>query len=188
MRVLLVADRADRFAPALQALRQAGVESVQEMEGALGLLRRVADFQPDIILIDTESPSRDVLESLCVVNSHAPRPMLMFSADASDASISAAMAAGVSIYSVEGIDAARLEPIMRIASARFHHDRQLSEKLGVSEHKQRERQAIDTAKGLLMARDALSEAEAYRRLRSQAMRDRRSLWEVANELLKHWPA
>jgi len=110
MRVLVIADSNDRIDPAVTALRQAGIESVQEMEGAIGLLRRVADFQPDVILIDTASPSRDVLESLCVVNSHAPRPMLMFSADDSDDSIAAALAAGVTVYSVEGINAQRLGP------------------------------------------------------------------------------
>lgn len=186
MRVLVIADSNDRIDPAVAALRQAGIDSVQEMEGALGLLRRVADFQPDIILIDTASPSRDVLESLCVVNSHAPRPMVMFTNDDSDASISAAMAAGVTIYSVEGIDASKLPPIMRIAAARFRQDQQWSTKLDAIEHKQRERQSVDTAKGLLMARDGLNEANAYRKLRNTAMKDRRSLVEVATELLKRW--
>lgn len=187
MRVLVVADSNERIDPAVAALRQAGIDSVQEMEGALGLLRRVAEFQPDLILIDTASPSRDVLESLCVVNSHAPRPMVMFSADDSDDSIAAAIAAGVSLYTVEGIGASRIEPIMRIAMARFRQDRQLTDRLDASERKRRERQAIDTAKGLLMARDKLSEQQAYRLLRERAMTSRRSLSEIATELLQRWP-
>ncbi|NQD36582.1 ANTAR domain-containing protein [Permianibacter sp. IMCC34836] len=186
MRVLVVADSNDRIDPVVAALRQAGIESVQEMEGAIGLLRRVADFQPDLILIDTASPSRDVLESLCVVNSHAPRPMLMFSNDDSDASISAAMAAGVSIYSVEGIDASKLPPIMRIAAARFRQDQQRLTELDAITQQQHERQSVATAKGLLMARDGLNEETAYRKLRDRAMRNRRSLAEVASDLLKRW--
>ncbi len=187
MRVLVIADSNDRIDPAVAALREAGIDSVQEMEGALGLLRRVADFQPDIILIDTASPSRDVLESLCVVNTYAPRPMVMFTSDDTDDSIAAAIAAGVTIYSVEGIAANRLEPIMRIAMARFRQDQRQADKLDASERKQRERQAVDTAKGLLMARDGLSEQAAYRVLRKQAMSSRRSLLEVATDLLQQWP-
>jgi two-component system, response regulator / RNA-binding antiterminator len=188
MRVLVIADSNDRIDPAVEALRQAGVESVQEMEGALGLLRRVADFQPDIILIDTASPSRDVLESLCVVNTYAPRPMVMFTSDDSDDSIAAAIAAGVTIYSVEGIDATRLEPVMRIATARFRQEQKISGKWSDATLKQRERQSVDTAKGLLMARDGLNEENAYRVLREAAMKSRRSLVEVATDLLRRWQA
>ena len=186
MRVLVIADSNERIDPAVAALRQAGIESVQEMEGAIGLLRRVADFQPDIILIDTASPSRDVLESLCVVNSHAPRPMLMFSADDSDDSIAAALAAGVSVYSVEGISAQRLEPVLRIAMARFHQDQRQSAQQHANAERQQQRQTIDTVKGMLMARQDLTEQQAYQWLREQAMQSRRSLWELAAELLRRW--
>lgn len=186
MRVLVIADSNDRIDPAVTALRQAGIESVQEMEGAIGLLRRVADFQPDVILIDTASPSRDVLESLCVVNSHAPRPMLMFSADDSDDSIAAALAAGVTVYSVEGISAQRLEPVLRIAMARFLQDQRQTAQHQLTMQRQQQRQTIDTVKGMLMAREELTEQQAYQWLRDQAMQRRRSLSELASELLRQW--
>lgn len=186
MRVLVIADSNDRIDPAVTALRQAGIESVQEMEGAIGLLRRVADFQPDVILIDTASPSRDVLESLCVVNSHAPRPMLMFSADDSDDSIAAALAAGVTVYSVEGISAQRLEPVLRIAMARFLQDQRQTAQHQLTMQRQQQRQTIDTAKGMLMAREDMTEQQAYQWLREQAMQSRRTLWELASELLRQW--
>ena len=62
MRVLVITERNDRIDPVVVALRQAGMDSVQEMEGALGLLRRVASFQPDIILIPEVPLDMDQLE------------------------------------------------------------------------------------------------------------------------------
>ncbi len=200
MRVLVVVDEpseseeqhagehAARGADAVAALRAAGIESVQEMAGAIGLLRRVADFQPDIILIDTASPSRDVLESLCVVNTFAPMPMLMFTPDDSDASIRAALAAGVTVYSVTGVDTGKLSSVLRIANARFQQQQQLTEQLASNAQKQQQQRAIDTAKGLIMARENLDEAAAYKRLRALAMNSRRSLAEIAEDLLRQPPA
>ena len=186
MRVLIIGDSHEHIEPVVTALRDAGIESVQEMEGALGLLRRVADFQPDIILIDTASPSRDVLESLCVVNQHAPRPMLMFTADDSDDSIAAALAAGVTVYSVEGISAQRLGPVLRIAMARFRHDQRQVTQRQRDAARQQQRQLVDTVKGMVMARQQLTEQQAYQWLREQAMANRRSLSEWASELLRRW--
>ena len=83
------------------------------------LPRVVESERPDVVIIDTESPSRDTLEQLAVMNETAPRPVLMFSNDADQQLIRAAVGAGVTAYLVEGLATERLAPILEVALARF---------------------------------------------------------------------
>ena len=111
LKVLVVDDtpgRASALREALSGVR--GVEVACTLESPLELLERVAEHAPDVVLIDTESPSRDVLEQLAAVSATAPRPVVIFTDDAQDSSIRAALRAGVSAYVVEGISAAPARP------------------------------------------------------------------------------
>jgi len=79
----------------------------------------VAQLQPDVIIIDTESPSRDTLEQICVMSRDDPRTILMFTHDGETEKIRAATKAGVSAYVVGGLDSKRLKPIMDAAMVRL---------------------------------------------------------------------
>jgi response regulator NasT len=89
----------------------------------------VAEAAPDIVLIETESPSRDVLEQLATMSETAPRPVVLFTDDAEHEAIRAALRAGVSAYIVDGISTERLSPIMRVAMERFDADQRLLSEL-----------------------------------------------------------
>ena len=97
LRVLVVDDTPDRASALREALSAMdGVVVACTLESPLELLEKVAEHRPDVVLIDTESPSRDVLEQLAAVSSTAPRPVVLFADDAQDTSIRAALRAGVS--------------------------------------------------------------------------------------------
>ena len=80
------------------ALVAAGYQVVAEERSPGRLLERVGEVRPDVIIIDTASPSRDVLEQLVVVSRDDPRPVVMFTDDAQRDSIHAAINAGVTAY------------------------------------------------------------------------------------------
>src|SRR5438128_11819986 len=103
LRVMLVDDANKDLAPLRSALTEAGCLVVAEESSALRIPARVGDVQPDIIIIDTESPTRDVLEQLCVVTQDAPRPIVMFTDESDSAQIQAAIQAGVTAYIVAGM-------------------------------------------------------------------------------------
>ena len=105
LRVLLVNDTNKQVGSLRTALVQAGCDVVEEVSSALMIPKRVAELKADIVIIDTESPSRDVLEQICVMTQDAPRPIVMVSEDTQPAAIKAAIKAGVSAYVVEDIDA-----------------------------------------------------------------------------------
>ena len=184
LKVLLVDDtpgRASALKRALSAME--GVEVTCTLETPLELLQRVAEHRPDIVLIDTESPSRDVLEQLAAVSSSAPRPVVMFTDDAEGDAIRASLKAGVSAYIVDGISGKRLAPIMRVAMERFEADQQLRAELEDAKLRLEERKLVERAKGILMKQRDASEDEAYALLRSLAMQRGIRLGEAARQVI-----
>jgi response regulator NasT len=148
------------------------------------LHRRVESERPDVIIIDTESPSRDTLEQLAVMKATAPRPVLMFSNDANQQLIRDAVSAGVTAYLVEGLATEKLAPILEVALARFAQEAQLRERLAEVENELAERKLIDRAKRLLMDQQKLAEHAAYASLRKRAMNQGVKLAEIARQIVE----
>jgi response regulator NasT len=136
-----------------------------------------------VIIIDTESPSRDTLEHIVVMGQHKPRPIVMFSADHASEAIEAAVRAGVSAYMVDGIDVSLIKPIVSAAVANFNEFQRLKTELAQTASKLEERKLVERAKGFLMKQKNLGEDEAYHAMRKLAMERNLRLAEVARQLL-----
>ncbi|AYZ62258.1 ANTAR domain-containing protein [Burkholderia multivorans] len=183
LRVLLVTDTQKPIGDLRDALARLGYEMLNEVATPARLPAAVEAQRPDVVIIDTESPSRDTLEQLAVMNATAPRPVLMFSHDANQTLIRAAVGAGVSAYLVEGLSAERLAPILEVALARFSHDEALRQRLADVERELADRKVIDRAKRLLMDRRQLSEHDAYAMLRKRAMDQGIRIVDAARQVL-----
>ena len=183
VRVLIVNDTEKHLTLLREGLAEAGCELVGVTDSAFDLPKEVERLQPDVIIIDTESPTRDVLEQVCVVTDSSPRPIVMFTADRDNVTIRAAVKAGVTAYIVDGLGEARLRPIMEVAMARFEQERDLKNRLDDAESKLIERKVVERAKGVLMRKKGLDEATAYELLRKQAMRNGQKLSDVAKQLI-----
>ena len=140
-------------------------------------------MRPDVIIIDTESPSRDVLEHIVVVSRDQPRPIVMFARDDAIETIREVTRAGVAAYVVDGLDAARVKPIIDAACARFEAFQALREELAATQALLAERKVIERAKGLLMKAKGLDEEAAYAQLRRLAMSRGKRLAELAQSLV-----
>jgi two-component system, response regulator / RNA-binding antiterminator len=183
LRVLLISDTDKPIGDLRQALARLGYEMLAEVATPTALPRVVEEQRPDVVIIDTESPSRDTLEHLAVMNETAPRPVLMFSNDGDQQFIRDAVSAGVTAYLVEGLEPARLAPILEVAMARFAHEEKLRNKLAQVESELADRKVIDRAKRLLMDRRKMSEQDAYTTLRKRAMDQGMKVSEVARQLI-----
>ena len=183
LRVLLVNDTPKQVGRLRTALVLAGCEVVEEVTSALMIPRRVADLKADVVIIDTESPSRDVLEQICVVTQDEPRPIVMVSEDKQPAAIKAAIKAGVSAYVVEDIDQHRLGAVLEVAQARFEQDQALLSQIREAEMKLSERETVERAKGILMQLREMNESEAYHAMRKMAMDRNIRIIDVAQKLL-----
>ena len=144
---------------------------------------RIAQIQPDMIIVDAESEARDTLEHVVMSTRDARRPIVLFTQDADTSHVGDAIAAGVSAYVVAGLDNERIRPVLDVAMARFRHEQALRRELADARTQLSDRKLIDRAKGLLMQRQGLSEEEAYARLRKTAMDRGLKLAEVAQRLI-----
>ena len=184
MRVLIVDESEEQAAVLREGLVMAGHEVAASLASPLELLRAVEDLQPDVIVIDTESPTRDVLEHVVIVSQSSPRPIVMFATDRGGETIREAVRAGVSAYVVDGLDAARVKPIVEVACARFEEFQRLKTELAEANLKLSERKLVERAKGLLMRSRGLSEEDAYQALRKLAMSKKLRLGDVAQRVLE----
>ena len=180
---MLVDDSQKEVSLLKEGLLAAGYDVVEVSTSAAALLDRVAALQPDVIIIDTDSPTRDTLEQLSFVSVNQPRPIVLFTEDRDNVTIQAAIKAGVSAYIVAGMQPERLRPILDVAVARFEQDRALREELRDAQTRLVERKAIERAKGIVMKQKGVAEEEAYRLLRKLAMDRNQRLLDVAQHVI-----
>ncbi len=183
LRVLLVNDTDKPIAELCQALTEHGYEVLPLVANSRALSDAIKGEKPDIVIVDTESPSRDTLEQLALMHAAAPRPVVMFSHDADQQLIRAAVGAGVTTYVVDGLAPERLAPILEVALARFAEESRLRQRLADVERELSNRKLIDRAKGLLMDKRNMTEAQAYETLRTQAMKQGLKIAEVARQII-----
>ncbi len=183
IKVLLVDDSPERTAILRAALEKARYRVAAVLESPLELLKAVEAHAPDIIIIDTDSPSRDVLEHVVMVSRDQPRPIVMFSSDGDSDTIRDAVKAGVSAYIVDGLAAGRVKGIIDVAVARFDEYQRLVAELAEANLKLSERKLVDRAKGILMKSRGFNEDEAYHALRKLAMTRKKRMGDAAKMVI-----
>ncbi|WP_119966056.1 ANTAR domain-containing response regulator [Simplicispira lacusdiani] len=164
-------------------LLEANFNLVATLPADVFLADRLAQLQPDLIIVDTESEARDALEHVVLATRDARRPIVMFTNDDDTTHVKDAVAAGVCAYIVAGLAPQRIRPILDVAMARFAHEQALRAELADARTELQDRKTIDRAKGLLMQRQGLSEQAAYEKLRKTAMDKGLKLGEVARRML-----
>lgn len=173
MRVLVVDESAERADVLRAALFAAGYEVTASLSSPLALLHTIERLRPEVIVIDTDSPSRDVLEHLVVMSQHTPRPVVMFAADRAPTTIREATRAG--------------EPHQghrRRRGGALRGDADLRTQLAEARERLAERKLVERAKGLLLKSRGIDEEAAYALLRKLAMDRQLKLAELARELLR----
>ena len=183
LKVMIVNEYIERAEVLRRALAQSGYEVIAYALSALDLHCQVSALNPDIVIIDIDSPDPDTIESVCVMVHEEPRPVVIFTHDGDPEKIRAAVQAGVSAYIVDGMSAERIRPILDAAIARFEQFQRLKRQLGDTEIKLAARKLIERAKGILMKSRNLSEDEAYRALRKQAMESNVQIEKVARQVI-----
>lgn len=181
MRVLIIDPDEARAALVAQGLD--GIQPLEVRRAPVFDEAAAAAFAPDVIVIASESPDRDTLESLREANAHNPRPVVMFVDRSAPGLAEAAVEAGVAAYVVAGLQENRVRPVLEVAMSRFSLMQKLRTDLEKAQADLAARKTIERAKGLLMKERGLDEETAYRLLRKLAMDTGRPLGAVASDLL-----
>ena len=183
LKIVIVDESPIRAAILEDGLREAGHVQVIRIEDTTDLLARVYAIDPDVILIDLENPSRDVLEQMFQVSRVVKRPVAMFVDQTDTASIQAAVDAGVSAYIVDGLKKERIKHILDMSIMRFNAFSRLQSELEQTKSALEERKVIERAKGILMKAKKLSEDEAYTLMRKTAMNEKKKIAEIAQSII-----
>lgn len=183
LRVMLINNDLKRSKPLRQSLTENGFNIITRADDNTSLQAECSELQPDVVIIDTESPSKTVLESVYAITTVNTKPVVMFAQDSDKEIVKAATKAGVSAYIVGAVTSERLTPVIEAAVARFEETKQLREELLQANTKLDERKTVERAKGILMRQRDLDENEAYKMLRGMAMQRNMKLADLSNQLI-----
>lgn len=183
LKVAVIDENHVRAAILEDGLRMAGYSEVTVISEMTSLLRRLVDLEPDVVIIDLENPSRDVLEQMFQVSRVVARPVAMFVDQSDTAMTEAAIDAGVSAYIVDGLKKERVKSIVDMAIRRFNVFSRLQGELASAKSELADRKTIERAKGILMSTRNMSEGEAYALLRKTAMNQNRRLADIAQSVV-----
>lgn len=183
LKIVIVDESPIRSAILEDGLREAGFMHVERIADTHNLLARIYAIDPDVILIDLENPSRDVLEQMFIMSRAVKRPVAMFVDQSDSASIQAAVDAGVSAYIVDGLKKERVTSILDLCISRFNAFAHLQGELDRAKGALEERKVIDRAKGVLMKAKNYSEEQAYALLRKTAMNENKKIIEIAQSVV-----
>ncbi|HEX4881517.1 MAG TPA: ANTAR domain-containing protein [Porticoccaceae bacterium] len=183
VRIMLVDDHPQRAAMVEAALERCGFRVAVVLGSASGLLFQMEQQRPDVVMIDIESPDRDILDSLAVLNRHQPTPVVMFAREQDPAFIREAIAAGVSTYLAEGVDPDKVRTVVEVAIAQFGHYQALRRECDQARRELEERKLVDQAKRLLMNHQRIDEDKAYAQMRKLAMNSNQTIVAVAAGVL-----
>ena len=181
--IIVVEPDRDRALLIVDSLRAAGSFDIHVISEVTGLARQIKAREPDVVLIDIENPSRDMLEELALATGPMERPVAMFVDRSPEGLSAAAIEAGVSAYVVDGMQPARVKPILDAAIARFRMFQRMRTELSETKRALEERKVIDRAKGMIMKSRGLGEDEAYALLRKAAMDQGKRVVDVAAALV-----
>lgn len=180
--VLLIDSNAERGRIVEAGLRGAAITKMASSDSG-NILSSISKLQPDVIIMDCESPDRDTIENLRIVARENPKPIVMFVEDGDGSLAKDAVRAGVSAYIVDGLTASRVKPVIDVAIERFNMFDDLKRELEKSKNDLEARKIIERAKGVLMDKRKTSESEAFGSMRKLAMKESITIKQVADKIL-----
>ena len=183
MRILIAEDEAIIRLDLRELLQRAGFDVVAEAkdgEEAVALARSEA---PDLAILDVKMPRLDGIEAARRILEERAIPIVMLTAYGHDELVSRAVEAGVFGYLVKPFRESDLLPAIRTARARHEELAALREEADSLAEALAARKAIERAKGLLMAKESLSEEDAFARLRKASQVSGRPLRVIAEAVV-----
>ncbi|MBM4440694.1 MAG: ANTAR domain-containing protein [Candidatus Rokubacteria bacterium] len=175
-KVVIVDDHERSRAALRAAIWAAGGEVSGEAMRAGDALDLVKRARPDVAVFAVGLPDGDGIDTAAAVIAEAGCPAVLFTSHTDPTLTERAREAGVMAYLLKPLRPAELAPALDLAVARFREAQSLKRTL-------EDRKVIERAKGRLMARHALTEEQAFQRLRRAAMDSRRPMVEIAKAVL-----
>ncbi len=183
MRVLIAEDETIIRLDLKELLERAGFDVCAEARDGIEAVELARSEEPDVAVLDVKMPRLDGIEAARRILDERPIPIVMLTAYGQDELVSRAVEAGVFGYLVKPFRETDLLPAIETARARHDELAALREEAESLAEALAARKAIERAKGILMEREGLTEAEAFARLRKASQISGRPLKVVAEALV-----
>ena len=183
MRVLIAEDETIIRLDVRALLERAGHEVVAEAHDGREAVALAAEHAPDLIVMDVRMPHMDGIEAAREISRARPVPIVMLTAYAEADLVARASEAGAFGYLVKPFREVDLLPAIDTARARFDELAALRAEAADLAEALASRKAVERAKGILMERDGIDEAEAFRRVRAASQKTGKPMRVVADALI-----
>jgi len=182
-RVVVAEDEAIIRMDLRELLEEEGYEVVAECGRGDEAVELVREHRPDVALLDIKMPGMDGISAARAIAGERLAAVVLVSAFSQRELIEEASDAGVHGYVVKPFERHDLAPAIEVALARFRSEQQLVEAAEGAEEQLAARKVVDRAKGVLMDRHGLPEHAAFEFVQKTAMRERRTMKSVAEEVI-----
>jgi two-component system, response regulator PdtaR len=186
-RILIADDEAIRLMSLRAQLATLGMEVVGEATTGRDAVTLARETAPDLAILDIKMPEGDGIDAARAITTERPIPIIVLTAYTDHALVERAAAAGVFAYLVKPVAVEDLLPAILTAQARFGEFQELRKEVATLSEALHARKLIERAKGILMDRLRISEAEAFRRMQVQSQRENKRLVEIARAIITAYP-
>ena len=183
-RILIAEDEAIIRLDLKEMLEEEGFDVVGEASDGDAAIRLARERDPDLVIMDVKMPGMDGLTAAEKITEEDLSAVLILTAFSQKDLVQRAAEAGAIGYLVKPFQKSDLMPAIDIALARNAQLRAVKEEAKGLAEQLETRKVVDRAKGKLMDSEGMSESDAFRHLQKRAMDERRSMRDVAEELLK----
>jgi len=183
LRILIADDEAVIRLGLRSMLEDQGYRVVGEAADGTRALDLVRRLRPDLVFLDIKMPGIDGLQAAQALLAERAVPVIVLTAYADREFVDKAKDAGVLAYLVKPVRESDLRPTVEVALARFREIRALHDDVGSLEDALATRKLIERAKGVLMRRNGLDETAAFAQIQRRARNSRKTMKEIAEEIL-----
>jgi two-component system, response regulator PdtaR len=182
-RVVIAEDEAIIRLDLKETLEEEGYEIVGETGRGDEAVQMVKDLEPDLAILDIKMPGLDGLSAARQIAGERRAAVLILTAFSQRDYIEQARDAGALAYLVKPFQRSQLIPAVELALGRFEEMRALHDTAASLEDQLETRKVVERAKGKLMDEHSMPEGEAFGFIQRTAMRERRSMKDIAQQVI-----
>ena len=166
-----------------EMLTNLGYLVVGEVADGRSAVNQARELRPDVVIMDIKMPDMDGIEAAKVLTEERISPVVLLSAYSQRDLVQRARDAGVVAYLVKPYREEELSPAIEVALARFNEFKDLQKQVFDLQEALETRKLVDRAKGILMDKQGLNEAEAFRKIQKMSMDNRKPMKDVAEAII-----